>query len=149
MDMKSIFTNLIQIGIVVKDMDQAVARLTALGIGPFQPKIIPPEAKETLYGKPFTGQAIIKAAMTGNVELELIQPTGGESPHMDFLNTIGEGFQHVAYAVEDVQEAVDLLTKQGVRVSLRAKMPGGGGVAYVDLGAANILVELVQRKPAP
>ena len=57
----------------------------------------------------------------------------------------GEGIQHIACAVEDVQKEVDTLTEQGVEVLLRAKFPEGGGVAYCDLGVGNIVVELIER----
>jgi catechol 2,3-dioxygenase-like lactoylglutathione lyase family enzyme len=143
---KSIFSNLIQVGVVVKDMDKAIERLTSLGIGPFQPKILPSGTQEWFRGKPFTGKASIKAAMMGDVELELVQPVAGESPQSEFMASKGEGFQHIAFAVEDLDQAVTQLTKQGIEVLLRAKMPGGGGVVYLDLGAGGIIVELIQRK---
>jgi hypothetical protein len=40
---KSAFSHLIHIGVVVRDMERAIARLTELGIGPFKPRILPPE----------------------------------------------------------------------------------------------------------
>jgi hypothetical protein len=33
-----------------------------------------------------------------------------------------------------------------VEVLLRAKFPGGRGVAYVDLGVSNIVIELSQKR---
>jgi len=50
------------------------------------------------------------------------------------------------FAVDDFEKELDRLTKQGVEVLLRAKFPGGSGVAYLDLGAANFVIELVQKR---
>ena len=84
--------------------------------------------------------------MMGDVELELIQPVAGESPAQEFMDIKGEGFNHIACAVADLDQAVDRLTIQGVEVILRAKRLNGGGIAYLDLGVGNIIVELVQRE---
>jgi len=137
---------LTQVGVVVKDVNKVVERLSSLGIGPFEPKMLPPDRNEWFRGKPMDAEFNIQAARVGNVELELIQPLKGESPHKEFLETKGEGIQHVMFAVDDFEKELDRLTKQGVEVLLRAKFPGGSGVAYLDLGAANFVIELVQKR---
>ena len=140
------FEHLIHIGVVVRDMEQAIARLTALGIGPFKPRILPPENKETFRGKPFVPaeHVTIQITQIGNVELELIQPTAGESPHREFLDAKGEGIQHLGFIVRDLGQEVEALTGAGSSVMLTSEFPGGGGVAYLDLGVADLIVELVQ-----
>ena len=40
--------------------------------------------------------------MIGDLQIELIQPLAGESPHKEFLETRGEGIQHIACAVDNV-----------------------------------------------
>ena len=140
------FSKLIQVGLVVRDMDKTIERLTSLGIGPFEPKILPPERKEWFRDKPLDANLKLTAAKMGDVELELVQPVEGESPHKEFLDSKGEGIQHIAFAVSDVEKEVAKLTKKGVSVLLRAKFPGGGGVAYLDLGAGGLVVELIQRR---
>jgi len=137
---------LTQVGVVVRDVNKVVERLSSLGIGPFEPKVLPPDRNEWFRGKPMDADFNIQAARVGNVELELIQPLKGESPHKEFLETKGEGIQHVMFAVDDFEKELDRLTKQGVEVLLRAKFPGGSGVAYLDLGAANFVIELVQKR---
>ncbi len=143
---QSTFSHLIHIGVVVRDMDQAVARLTALGIGPFKPRVLPPENRETFRGKPFVPaeHVTIRITQIGNVELELIQPTEGESPHREFLDKKGEGIQHLGFIVNDLQSDVERLTGAGSSVMLTSEFPGGGGVAYLDLDVADLVVELVQ-----
>lgn len=135
-----------QVGVVVRDVEKVIERLSSLGIGPFEPKTLPPDRKEWFRGKPMYAEFNIQATRIGDIELELIQPVSGESPHKEFLETKGEGIQHVMFAVDDFGETVARLTEKGASELLRAKFPGGGGVAYIDLGAGNIVVELVQKR---
>ena len=134
---------LMQIGLVVKDMDKALKRFSVLGFGPFSPNMLPPGTKEWFRGKPFHVNVDVKATMVENVELELCQPVSGESPHQEYLDTKGEGIQHVMFAVEDLEREIDRLTKQGATVLLRASFDSGG-LAYLDLDASGFIVELIQ-----
>lgn len=143
---ESTFPKVIQVGIVVRDLAKTVERLTALGMGPFTESSLPPEREEWFRDKRMYADFKFGSAMIGDVQIELIQPVSGDSPHKEFLDSKGEGIQHIACAVKDVQKEVDRLTKLGVNILLRAKFPGGGGVAYCDLGVGNIIVELIERK---
>lgn len=144
---KSPFANLIQIGVVVKDMDQAIKRFSALGIGPFYPKTPPRNAKSFFRGKPFVSADRVKimAAQLGNSELELIQPLDGESPHKEYLDSKGEGIQHIAFAVDNLDEAVEKLKAEGSEVLLEGRRVDGTGVTYLDLDAAGVIVEMVKH----
>jgi len=143
---KSTFTRLAHIGMVVRDMDKTIERLTALGIGPFKPRILPADARETYRGKPFqpAKRVTIQITRIGNMELELIQPIEGESPHQEFLDKKGEGIQHLGFMVDNLEEDVQRLTAEGSSILLTSQFKGGGGVAYLDLDAAGLIVELVQ-----
>ncbi len=143
---KATFTRIMHIGLVVRDMDKTIERLTKLGIGPFKPRILPPDAKETYRGKPFipSKRVAIQITQIGNLELELIQPIDGESPHREFLDQKGEGIQHLGFFVDDLENSVKNLTAEGSSVMLTSQFKGGGGVAYLDLDAAGLIVELVQ-----
>ena len=145
----SSFTKVIQVGLVVKDVEKTVKRLTALGIGPFEPMVLPPERQEWFRGKRMYADFKIYGARIGEIQIELIQPISGDSPHKEFLETKGEGIQHIACAVEDIEKEVQKLTKQGVTTLMRAKFPGGRGVAYMDLDAGGLIVELIQRRTEP
>ena len=143
---ESTFTRLIHIGIVVRNMNKTIERLTALGIGPFKPRILPPDAREEYRGKPFipSQRVAIQITQIGNVELELIQPISGESPHQEFLDKKGEGVQHLGFMVDNLAEQVKYLTAEGSSILLTSQFKGGGGVAYLDLNIAGLIVELVQ-----
>lgn len=137
---------LTQVGVVVRDVEKVVERLGELGMGPFQKMVLPPEREEYFRKDRMYAEFDIRGTRMGNVQLELIQPLTGDSPHREFLETKGEGIQHVMYQVDNLEETVKKLTDKGVEVLLRAKFPGGGGVAYVDLGVGNIVIELSQKR---
>jgi methylmalonyl-CoA/ethylmalonyl-CoA epimerase len=137
---------LTQVGVVVKDVERVVERLTDIGIGPFEPMNLPADREEYFRDKRMYADFNIHATRIGNVQLELIQPLSGDSPHKEFLDTRGEGIQHVMFAVDDLEKTIAQLTGKGVTALLRAKFPGSGGIAYMDFGAGNIVVELVQKR---
>ena len=142
---ESPFSKLIQVGVVVRDMDKTIERLSSLGIGPFEPKVIPPNTKEWFRDKPLDANLKLSSAKIGEVELELIQPVEGESPHKEFLDSKGEGIQHIAFAVDDLEDDEAKLIEQGASVLLKARRPDGSGVTYLDLGVAGLIVELIKR----
>jgi methylmalonyl-CoA/ethylmalonyl-CoA epimerase len=142
---ESPFSRLIQVGVVVKDLDKAVERLSSLGIGPFTPMLLPPDAEQWFRGKPLDAKFRISGARLGEIILELIQPVEGESPHQEFLDSKGEGIQHIAFAVDDLDREVAKLTKQGVSIQLSANLRDVR-VAYLDLGVGGLIIELIQRK---
>ncbi len=136
------------IGVVVKDLDKAVKRLEALGIGPFRAPQTPPGAEGMYYqGRPLQGN--VKAAITwlGNIHLELFQPLAGPNPWEDFVKTKGEGIHHIGFKVVDVQKEVDRLTDQGAEVTLTAIGNGKLEAAYIDLKVADLIIELSSNLP--
>jgi methylmalonyl-CoA/ethylmalonyl-CoA epimerase len=143
---KTTFTRLVHIGVVIRDMNKTVKRLAALGIGPFKPRILPPDAQERYRGRPFipSQRVAIQIAQIGEMELELIQPIDGESPHQEFLDQKGEGIQHLGFMVDNLEENVKRLTDEGSDILLTSQFKGSGGVAYLDLNVAGLIVELVQ-----
>jgi methylmalonyl-CoA/ethylmalonyl-CoA epimerase len=136
---------LVQLGIVVRDVNKTIERLQSYGFGPFESRTLPPDREEWYRGKPFLLDVKISMAKLGDVQLELIQPTEGESLHKEFLDQKGEGIQHVMFAVDDFEREVEALTKKGADVVLKARMPGGRTIAYLDLDAGGLVVELVQK----
>lgn len=138
---------LTQVGVVVKDVEKVVRRLGELGIGPFTPMKLPPERQEWFRGNPMQAEFNIMGARVGGVQLELIQPVEGDSPHREFLGLKGEGIQHVMFQVDDVDHEITRLTAKGCTVLLEAHMPGGRRLAYIDLNAGGIIVELTQKRP--
>lgn len=60
----------------------------------------------------------------GDVRLELLEPTGDDSPISAFLEKRGEGLHHVAYTVDDIQSRLETLKADGVRLIDEKPRPG-------------------------
>ena len=136
-----------QIGIVVRDVDQAVEFFTStFGWGPF--KIRESEMKGFAYdGR--TGDCRLRMAFarSGNVEIELIQVLEGETPHSDFLRRHGEGMQHLRFRVDDCDGMTAALAKEGVEPLWRQKLPGIAAFAYMKTDkTSGLMVELFEMK---
>ena len=84
-------------------------------------------------------------AQVGDVQLELIQPLEEKSVHGEFLDSKGKGIQHIMFSVEDFDKEIARLSEGGAIELLRAKLPGGPELAYLDLNVGGIIVELVQQ----
>jgi hypothetical protein len=136
---------LTQVGVVVKDVKQVAERLEFLGIGPFQEMKLPADRQELFRGKPALADAKIMGATLGGTQLELIQPLAKESPHQEFLQTKGEGIQHIMVVVDDIEKEIKRLTDKGCTILLDIRMPGGRHGAYIDLHAGGIIVEMFQK----
>ena len=138
---------LMQVGVVVKDVKQVAERLAFLGIGPFNEMKLPPDRQESFRGKFALADAKIMGTTLGGTQLELIEPVAAESPHREYLETKGEGIQHIMIAVDDIEKEIKRLTDKGCTVLLDIHMPGGRHGAYIDLNAGGIIVEMFQKRP--
>ena len=137
---------LIQVGVVVKDVKQVMERLEFLGIGPFQELKLPPDRQELFRGKPALADASIMVTSLGEAQLELLQPLAAESPHREYLNSKGEGIQHIMVTVDDIEKEIKRLTDKGCTLLLDIRMPGGIHGAYIDLHAGGIIVEMFETQ---
>jgi methylmalonyl-CoA/ethylmalonyl-CoA epimerase len=84
----------------------------------------------------------------GDGHVELLRPLGPDTVVGKFLERRGEGLHHVAYAVEDIDAALDGLRAAGIalideeaRVGIR-----GSRVAFLHpRGTGSVLIEIVER----
>src|SRR5689334_5001106 len=76
-----LFTQTLQIGIVVRDLDATVQRYLDYGIGPWSFDVITPDAFENQqeYGRPVANTSRVAHAQVGGVDWELIQPLNDDS----------------------------------------------------------------------
>jgi len=144
---KLILKEINQVCVVVSDLMKSMEYYwTTFGIGPFTIYTYesPIVTDMMIRGKPVDYRMKIAFAKMGSIQLELIQPLG-ESIYTEFLNEKGEGIHHVGCFVDNLDEAVAVLEKQGIGVLQSGKRPGGG-YAYMDteetLGS---IWELIQR----
>ena len=84
----------------------------------------------------------------GDVLVEFIQPTSENDPlgFAEFLREKGEGFHHMAYQVEDIENALNVLRKNGIRlIDEKPKQGADGLIAFVDKESmGGVLVEIVE-----
>ena len=84
----------------------------------------------------------------GDSELELLESTSTEGPIARFIEKKGEGIQHIAFRVNNIEEVLEKLKKEGVRLIDEKPRYGAGGakIAFLHPKSTNgILVELCER----
>ena len=140
-----------QIGIVVRDLERACHRYSALWrCGPWRiftygPAIL---SSQSYRGAP--SQFVVRIALNATTpQLELLQPLAGPSVYDDWLERRGEGLHHLAAFVEDADAAIASLADAGYRVLLEGRgfgAEGDGVFAYFDTeDDLGYLLEVVQR----
>jgi len=85
----------------------------------------------------------------GDSELELLVPTAPDSPIARFIEKRGEGIQHIALRVENIEAALQKLKKAGVRLIDEEPRQGAGGARIAFLhpkATGGVLFELCERK---
>lgn len=110
---------------------------------------------EGVLGVPMTGEEVVaeqkvKVAFfpMGESEVELLEPTEPDSPVAKFIENKGQGIQHVAFRVENIEKTLEDLKAKGVRLIDEKPRYGAGGakIAFVHPKATfGTLVELCQR----
>jgi methylmalonyl-CoA/ethylmalonyl-CoA epimerase len=101
-----------QIGIIVKDVDKAVAFYRSTFGWSFVTYF--PELEFTFRGE--IGKAKLKVAMTqvGPLEIELIEVLEGETAHSEWLREHGGGLHHLRFPVEDYDATWATLADAGM-----------------------------------
>jgi catechol 2,3-dioxygenase-like lactoylglutathione lyase family enzyme len=106
-----------QIGILVKDIPEAVAYYTKiLNIGPwYRSNTVKHEA--VYRGKPINPELDIVLAFQGGVEIELIQVKGKtENVYSDMLAKCGGGIHHLGFTVMGYDKKLEQMKANGVEV---------------------------------
>ena len=82
----------------------------------------------------------------GRTKIELLQPLRPGSTAWDFLHQHGEGVEHLAFLVDDIDEELDRLAHLGIPMHDHSARPGAGGmlIAFLEPHAlSGVLGELV------
>jgi methylmalonyl-CoA/ethylmalonyl-CoA epimerase len=123
------------VGIIVRDLDAAVARYRGLGF----PE---PEISEVA-----DQNVRVATFLAGPGYVELIAPTVAEGGLVRYLESRGESLHHVAYAVPDIRRALDELRARGFELIDESPRRGVHDwlVAFVHPKSCHgVLTELVQ-----
>lgn len=125
------------IGIAVKSLAEAAAIYeNALGL------------KVNAYDQ--VDEQGVRVAMLniGESRIELLEPTGPESPIEKFMTKRGEGIHHIAITVDDIEKALERLKAAGVRLVDNEPRRGAHNtrIAFVHPSSTHgVLLELVQH----
>lgn len=125
------------IGIAVKNLDETLKFYTeVLGL--------------EVQGSEIVEEQKVKVAFlpVGDSEIELLESTDPEGPIARFIEKNGEGVQHIAFKVDDIEEAIEYMKSKGMRMIDEQPRYGAGGakIAFVHPKSSNrVLVELTQR----
>ncbi|MDP3478713.1 MAG: methylmalonyl-CoA epimerase [Desulfoprunum sp.] len=84
----------------------------------------------------------------GESEVELLESTSPDGPVAKFIEKKGTGFQHVAFRVENIEEALAELKAKGIQLIDQEPRKGAGGAKIAFLhpkATGGVLVELCER----
>lgn len=114
--MENKLTNITQIGLCVKDIDEVVAGMEKVfGLRPDRYGETP-KTKRFYKGKEAEFGAKLAFYNFANVEIELMQPIYGESDWSHFIESGREGLHHFRFSVDDFQGVVDTMKEKGINV---------------------------------
>jgi methylmalonyl-CoA/ethylmalonyl-CoA epimerase len=84
----------------------------------------------------------------GDTEVELLESTSEDGPIAKFIEKNGEGVQHIAFKVDNIEEAIQHMLDKGMQMIDQKPRYGAGGakIAFVHPKSSNrVLVELSER----
>lgn len=84
----------------------------------------------------------------GESHIELLEPTGPESPIEKFMAKRGEGIHHIALRVQNIEESLERLRAAGVRLidSVPRRGAHNTRIAFIHPSSTHgVLLELVQH----
>lgn len=126
------------IGIAVKDLEESLKFYTeVLGL--------------ECPGTEVVEEQKVKVAFLpcGDSELELLESTSEDGPIAKFIEKKGEGIQHIALRVDNIEEALAYLKEKGIRLIDEKPRYGAGGakIAFLHPKATKgVLLELSERQ---
>jgi methylmalonyl-CoA/ethylmalonyl-CoA epimerase len=146
---------LCQVSLVVRDIERTAQQFSEL-FGVARPQIIATpghdRSKTTYRGQPSEATAKLAFFNTGQVQIELIEPSTEPSVWREFLDQHGEGVHHIAFRVEDTESVTERLATSGVSVAQQGLYADASGVyTYMDTAPAlGTMIELLESfPPAP
>lgn len=108
-----------------------------------------------ILGLPFEGdETVAEQNVTtaffpvGESEVELLESTSPDGPIAKYIEKRGEGIQHVAFRVENIEAALTYLKGKGVRLIDETPRKGAGGAKIAFLhpkSTRGVLVELCEK----
>jgi methylmalonyl-CoA/ethylmalonyl-CoA epimerase len=123
------------LGIAVRSLEERLGLYRALGLEVARVEEVPTERVRVAF-LPVDGSRI-----------ELLEPTGPESPIATFIAKRGEGLHHLCFEVENIRTAMATLAAAGCQLLSSEPRPGAHGseVCFVHpRSTGGVLIELCQ-----
>ena len=131
-------TKLDHIGIAVKNLEEALAFYRdTLGISPSGTEVIEDQKVRIAF------------LPLGDTELELLESTSPDGPVAKFIEKRGEGIQHIALRVDNIEEALQELHAKDVQLIDTQPRYGAGNAKIAFLhpkATGGILLEISERE---
>ena len=125
------------IGIAVRSLEQSIAFYeTKLGLPCYAIEEVPEQKVRTAFFK------------VGQTKVELLESTDPEGPIGKFIENRGEGGHHIAFATEGLQENLDNLAANGIRLIDKSPRKGAEGLHIAFLhpkDTLGVLTELCEN----
>jgi len=130
-------THIEHLGIAVNSLDESI---------PFFENIL----GLTCYAVEEMAEQKVKTAffMVGQTKIELLESTDPEGPIGKFLENKGQGIHHVAFAVEGLQEKLEMVAGKGIRLIDKTPRKGAEGMNIAFLhpkSTCGVLMELCEH----
>ena len=125
------------IGIAVNSIDEALCLYTdVFGL--------------ELEGREIVEEQKVKTAFLpiDNTEFELLESTDKDGPVAKFIEKRGQGIQHIALEVDDIEKAIEEMKAKGIRMIDEKPRYGAGGAKIAFLhpkSTHGVLIELCQK----
>ncbi len=129
-------TRIDHIGIAVNSLEEASKVYEALGL--------------KSHGVETVEEQKVKVAFfpCGDSEVELLESTSPDGPIAKFIEKKGEGIQHIAIRVDNIEAALAEMKEKGVRLIDETPRYGAGGARIAFLhpkSTGGVLIELCER----
>ena len=126
------------IGIAVKNIDEALKYYEGvLGLKCYAVEEVNDQKVKTAF------------LMIGETKLELLEATSKESPIAKFIEKRGEGVHHIAFAVNEIEQALAKAEDKGVRLIDEKPRKGAEGLNIAFLhpkSTGGVLTEFCEKK---
>ncbi|BAT72148.1 methylmalonyl-CoA epimerase [Thermosulfidibacter takaii ABI70S6] len=124
------------IGIAVKSIDEAKKLYELMGL--------------KVEGYEVVEEQKVKVAFiqVGETRIELLEATSDDSPVAKFIEKRGEGIHHIAFEVDDIEQALKVLKENGIKLIDEKPRKGAHNtkIAFVHPKSTNgVLMEICQE----
>lgn len=138
-----------QIAFVVRDLERATREFDArLAAGPWRGWVFGPQGRGREYRGRAADWTLRLVLNEHSPQFELIEPLDGPSIHADWLDERGEGFHHLGYVVQSLEQTTAEMQAAGHLPIARIHSfgaDGDGAAAYYDTAEAlGFLIEAVE-----